>query len=243
MDKSKANTLMRALIEEEVLNPDELQSCQRTAEMSGLSLAAWMRAVMLDACRSASNDFLKWLTSDVTRERKAARRNVIEEGGSTAPEIMAKLTAWAYFSMADDAVRFQAFPHADTSVKAKQYRISARDCGLRSWSLDRLEEVWLTGYRVAEMLYNLALKGAKFSGEPGTIIHGKDAEKHGYPPPSTGAMEFTPSRAWASIAEDTGVAENELLEYFADAITDEDWPPLTYPSWAGELLPPRATPK
>lgn len=256
MNKSKANIsavcqkppqgadiLTRALMEGAALTPEELQSCQHAAWWRGLTLAAWVRVVMLDAARSAFQDSLKSITSDVTRERKAARRNVIEEGGSTAPEIMAKLTAWAYFSMAGDAVRFQAFPHADTSAKAKQYRISARDCGLRSWSLDRMEEVLLTGYRVAEMLYNLALKGAKFSGEPGTIIHGKDAEKHGYPPPSTGAMEFTPSRAWASIAEDTGMAENELLEYFADAITDEDWPPLTYPSWAGELLPPRATPK
>lgn len=235
---------MRALIEEEVLNPDELQSCQRTAEMSGLSLAAWMRAVMLDACRSRARATHKKFVAEMARKRKAVFRHVIEDGGDTAAEIIAKLTAWAYFSMMGaGAVRFQAFPHADTSAKAKQYSVSKRNCRWWSWNLDRMEEVWLMGYRVAEMLYHLALSGAKFSGVPGTIIHGKDAEKHGYPPPSKGAMEFTPSRAWASIAEDTGVAENELLEYFDDAVTDGHWPPLTYPSWASELLPPRATPK
>lgn len=237
------DALSRALMEEASLTPFELELCRSAAEGRGLDLAGWVRAVILDeAGRSWRADY-KRLCSSQARKRKELRQSFIGIGGSTAPEIMAKLTAWAYFSMADNAVRFQAFPHANTSEKARQYRISVKDCGWKSWKLDRPEKELLTGYKVAETLYNLALMGAKFSGEVGTILHGQDAEKRGYPPPSKGAMDFTPNMAWAAIAEDAGVEENRLLEYLPLATADANLPPLTYPAWTREVLPLKANAK
>ena len=237
------DALSRVLMEEATLSPFELEMCRHAAEGREMPLAAWVRAVLLEEAGLSFNANIKRFFSRRARKRKELRRSIIEKGGGTAPEIIATLTAWAYFSLDGNAVRFQAFPYANTSEKARQYRISAKGCGWKGWKLDRLEVELLTGYKAAETLYNLALKGAKFSGGVGTILHGQDAEKRGYPPPSKGAMDFTPNMAWAAIAEDAGVEENRLLEYLSLATADANFPPLTYPAWTREVLPLKANAK